>query len=90
MATNLCHFWRKQSNNLCNTDTKIYTPIVTLSIKDNAKLLQQSKSDFKRTINWNEYHSKLSIERRNQYLDFLTDPIFQGVNILIVLSFECQ
>ena len=33
------------------TDTKLYVPIVILSTQDNAKLLQQSKSDFKRTIN---------------------------------------
>ena len=33
------------------TDTKIYVPIVTLSTKSNAKLLQQLKLDFKKTIN---------------------------------------
>ena len=33
------------------TDTKIYVPIITLSIQDNAKLLQKMKSGFKRTIN---------------------------------------
>ena len=33
------------------TDTKLYVPAVTLSTQDNAKLLQQSKSGFKRTIN---------------------------------------
>ena len=70
------------------TGTKRYTPILTLSTKDNAKLLQQWKSGFKRTINWNKYYSEISIERRNLYLDFLTDPRFQGVNTLIVLSFE--
>ena len=70
------------------TGTKLYTPILTLSTKDNAKLLQQSKSGFKRTINWNKYYSEISIERRNLYLDFLIDPRFQGVNTLFVLSFE--
>ena len=30
------------------TDTKLYVPVVTLSTKDNAKLLQQLKSGFKR------------------------------------------
>ena len=35
------------------TETKLYVPVVTLSTQDNAKLLQQLKSDFKRTINWN-------------------------------------
>ena len=33
------------------TDTKLYLPIVTLSTQDNAKLLQQLKSGFRRTIN---------------------------------------
>ena len=33
------------------TKTKLYVPVVTLSTQDNAKLLQQFKSGFKRTIN---------------------------------------
>ena len=33
------------------TDTKLYVLVVTLSIHDNKKLLQQLKSGFKRTIN---------------------------------------
>ena len=37
------------------TDTKLYVPVVTLSTQDNAKLLQQLKSGFKRTINWSKY-----------------------------------
>ena len=32
-------------------DTKLHVPVVTLSIQDNAKLLQQLKSGFKKTIN---------------------------------------
>ena len=35
---------------LAITETKLYVPVVTLSIQENAKLLQQVKSDFKRTI----------------------------------------
>ena len=35
------------------TETKLYVPVVTLSTPDNAKLLPQLKSGFKRTINWN-------------------------------------
>ena len=37
------------------TDTKPYVAVVTLSTNDNVKLLDQIKSGFKRTINWNEY-----------------------------------
>ena len=37
------------------TDTTIYVPVVTLSTRDNVKLLEQLKSGFKRTINRNKY-----------------------------------
>ena len=67
------------------TDTKLYVPVATLSTHDNAKLLQQLKQGFKRTINCNKYQPKVSPERQNQYLDF---PRFQGINRLFVLSFE--
>ena len=33
--------------------------MVTLSTQDNAKLLQQLKSVFKRIINWNKYESSV-------------------------------
>ena len=39
------------------TDTKLYVPAVTLSKKDDIKLLEQLKSGFKRTIEWNKYRS---------------------------------
>ena len=70
------------------TDTKLYVPTVTLPTKDNAKLLEQLKSGFKRTIKWNKYQSKISAEAQNQYLDFLINPSLQGIKILFVLSFE--
>ena len=40
------------------TETNFYVPVVTLSTQDNAKLLPQLKSGFKRTISWNKYLSK--------------------------------
>ena len=42
---------------------------------------------FKRTINWNKYHSKKS-KAQNRYLNVLIDPSFQGVNRLFVLLFK--
>ena len=36
---------------------KLYVPVVTLSTQDNTNLLQQVKSGFKRTIDWNKYQS---------------------------------
>ena len=50
--------------------------------------LNNSKSGFKRTINWNKYLSKNSIERPNQYLNYLVDRSFKEVNRFFVLSFE--
>ena len=70
------------------TDTKLYVPVVTLSTQNNAKLLQQLKSGFKRTIYRNKYQSNLKKYAQNRYLNHEVDPSFQGVNRLFVLSFE--
>ena len=72
------------------TETKIYVPVVTLSTKDNAKLLQQLQleSGFKRTINWNKYESSPKTYAQNRYLNHLINPSFQGVSRLFVLTFE--
>ena len=70
------------------TETKLYVPVVTLSTEDNAKLLQQLKSNFKRKINWNKYESSVKTFAQNMYLNYLINPSFQGVNRLFVLSFE--
>ena len=66
-------------------------PIVNLSIQDNTKLLQQLESGFKRTINWNKYQSKVTIERQNKYLYCLIDSIFQGVkrHFVYIIRREC-
>ena len=70
------------------TETKLYVPVVTLSAKDNEKLLQQLKSGFKKAISWNKYESGIKAFAQNRYLDYLINPSFQGVNRLFVLSFE--
>ena len=49
------------------TETKLYVPLVTLSTQDNAKLLTQVKSGFKRTINWNKYLSKPELLAQIQF-----------------------
>ena len=70
------------------TDIKLYVPVVTSLPQENLQLLDQLKSGFKRKINWNKYQSKISVQAQNQYLDYLVDPSFQGVNRLSVLSFQ--
>ena len=59
------------------TDTKLYVPVVTLSTQDNAKLLQQLKSGFKRVVNWNKYLSKPKLLAQNPSLNHLVEPSFQ-------------
>ena len=54
------------------TDAKLYVPFVTLSTQDNANLLQQLKSGFKRTINWNKYQSKGTVQEKR--------PLFRLLN----------
>ena len=39
-------------------NAKLYVPIVTLSINDNIKFLENVKQGFERTISWNKYRSK--------------------------------
>ena len=70
------------------TETKLYVPIEALSAQDDGKLLQQLKSGFKRTINWNKYESNIKTFAQNRYLNHLINPSFQGVNRIFVLSFE--
>ena len=70
------------------TDKKLYVPVITLSTQDNAKLLQQLKSGFKRIINWNKYESSIKTYAQNRYLNDLINPSFQGLNRLFVLSFK--
>ena len=47
------------------TETNLYVPVVTLLTQDNAKLLPQLKSGFKRTISWNKYLTKPELLTRN-------------------------
>ena len=61
---------------------------MTLSTQENAKLLQQLKSGFKRIINWNRYLSKPELLSKNPNLNYLVEPSFQGVNRLFALAFE--
>ena len=70
------------------TETKLYVPIVTLSTQDNAKLLQQLKSGFKKTISWNKYQLSIKTSAQDRYFNHVVDPSFQGLNRFFVLSFE--
>ena len=70
------------------TETNLYILVVTLSIQDNAKILPQLKSGFKRTISWNKYLAKPELLAQNVNLNHLIEPSFQGVNRRFASAFE--
>ena len=51
------------------TETKLYVSVLTLSTKDNEKLLQQLKSGFKKTVSWDKYKSSIKTFAQNRYLN---------------------
>ena len=77
-----------QNATFAMNDTKLYVPVITLSQQDNAKLLQQLQSGFKRVINWNKYSSKPELLAPNPNLNYLVEPSFQGTNRIFVLAYE--
>ena len=72
------------------TKTKLYVPIVTLSSKDNVKLVKLLDKGFKRLVYWNEYKTKIQARNldNNNLTRFLLDASFQGVRKLFVLAFN--
>ena len=69
-------------------DTKLYVSVVTLSIQDYNKLLEEIKAGFRRTIKWNTYRPQMSNHNKNNNLNYLIDPTFSKFNRLFVLPFE--
>ena len=67
-------------------NAKLYVPVVTLSINDNVKLLENIKQGFEKTIYWNKDRSEITIQpKKNNSLDYLIDLTF---NKLLVLLFR--
>ena len=70
--------------------TMLYVPIVTLSSKDNVKLVKLLEEGFKRPVYWNEYQTKIETRDldNNNLTRFPLDASFQGVRRLFVLAFN--
>ena len=83
VATNVA----SQVTTLSISDTKIDTPVLTLSIEDNTKFLEQSKSWLKRVINYNKFQSKMT-KKTKSIFRLLNWASFTGVNGLFVVSLE--
>ena len=72
------------------TITKLCVPIVTLSSKDNVKLVKLLEEGFERPVYWNEYQTKIETRNldNNSLTRFPLDASFQGVRRLFVLAFN--
>ena len=71
------------------TDTKLYVPVVTLSIEDNAKLLKLLSEGFKRSAYWNK--CKIIPNKtydENDYIREFLDASYQEVKRLFVLAYR--
>ena len=51
------------------TSTTLYVPVVTLSIKNNIKFLENLKQEFKITISWKKYRSEMPTQTKNNNLN---------------------
>ena len=69
-------------------ETKLYVPVVTLPKENDTKFLEQLKSGFKRTVEWNKQRLQMTVQSNNNNLKYLIDPTLTKVNRLFVLSFE--
>ena len=67
---------------------KLYVQVVTLSVNNNIKFLENIKQRFKRTISWNKYRSDVTTQLKNSNLDYMIDPTFANINGLFALSFK--
>ena len=70
------------------TSTQLYVAVVTLSIIDNMKFLENIKKGFKRTISWNRYRSEITTQPKNNNSNYLIDSSFRNINRLFALSFK--
>ena len=70
------------------TSTKLYFPVVTLSINDNIKFLANKKQGFKKLVSWNKYRFEITAQTKSNNLNYLIDPTFRNINKFFVLSFK--
>ena len=72
------------------TNTKLYVSIVTISSKNNVKLVKLLEEEFKRPAYWNEYQRKVETRNldNNNLTRFPLDASFQEVRRFFVFAFD--
>ena len=70
-------------------DAKLYVPVVTLPIEDNAKLTKLLSEGFKKSAYWNKYKViPNKTYNQDKYIRELLDASYQGVKRLFVLAYD--
>ena len=69
-------------------NSELHVLVVTLSINDNIKCLENIKQGLKWKIFWNRWKSGITTKTKNNNLDCLIDPTFRNINRLFVFSLE--
>ena len=69
------------------TDCKLFVPVVTLHEKYENELLKNLKTGISFHYIWGRYRRQIINQPANNNLNFLTDPTFNNVNTLFVLTF---
>ena len=74
------------------TKTELYVPVVTLKTEDDNKLNQLLDGEFKRTVYWNAYESKIEdamqLHNNNNYKRTSLDAAIPGIHRLFVMGFN--
>ena len=68
-------------------DTKLYVPVVTVSARDNQKLLKLLSKGFERSFYWNEYKTKIDNKHTTNEFRYFLKSNFVGVIIIFVLVY---
>ena len=71
------------------TDTKLYVPVVTLKIEDNAKLSKLLSGGFKRSVYWKKYQAILKDHAENENIRERLMLVFRGLRNYLFL-FMCM
>ena len=68
-------------------NTKLYVPVVTLSSKDNAKLVKLLEGGFNRPVCWDEYQTKIETRNLDKTIlqDFLLMLLFKELEDCLFL-----
>ena len=76
-------------NNIIFTikDTKLYVPVVTLSARDNQKLIKLLSKGFERSVYWNEHKTKSGTKIQQMNIDIFSKSNFVVAYGLFVLVY---